>query len=66
MQSVRTTGLRKAIDLYLVMLFYHVPSFVIAILTGQSKYTLKHFVYAVAPFLIGIRWSLDIVRVRAS
>ena len=59
MQSVKTTGLKKAIDLYLVMLFYHVPSFIIAVLTGQSEFTLKNLVYAVAPFLLGIRWFLE-------
>ena len=59
MQNVRTTGLRKAIDLYLVMLFYHVPSFIIAIVTKQSEFTLGNVVYAVAPFLVGIRWFLE-------
>lgn len=59
MQNDKTTGLRKAIDLYLVMLFYHVPSFIVAVLIGQAECTLYNLVYAVAPFLVGIRWFLE-------
>lgn len=59
MQSVKTTGLKKAIDLYLLMLFYHLPCFGVAVAVGVYQFSLRGLVYAIAPFLVSLRWFLE-------
>ena len=50
MQSAKTTGLKKAVDLYLVMLFYNLSCFGIATATGIYPFSIQALIYAVFPF----------------
>ena len=59
MQSAKTTGLRKAVDLYLVMLFYNLSCFSIATATGQYSFSVRELIFAFFPFFIGLRWFLE-------
>ena len=59
MQSAKTTGLKKAVDLYLVMVFYNLSCFGIAIATGQYQFSVQALIFAVFPFFIGMTWFLE-------
>ena len=55
----KTTGLRKAIDLYLTMVVYHLVFFAISIAIGEYTFSLKNLIIAVCPFVIGQKWFLE-------
>ena len=59
MQSAKTTGLKKAVDLYLVMLFYNLSCFGIATATGIYPFSIQALIYAVFPFFKGMTWFLE-------
>lgn len=59
MQSAKTTGFRKAVDLYLVMLFYNLSCFGIATATGQYQFSVRELVLAFFPFFTGLYWFLE-------
>ncbi len=59
MLSAKTTGLRKAVDLYLVMLFYNLSCFGIATAMGQYTFSVQELFFAFFPFFIGLRWFLE-------
>ena len=59
MQSAKTTGLRKAVDLYLVMLFYDLSCFGIATAAGLYPFSIRELFFAVFPFFKGLRWFLE-------
>ena len=59
MQSAKTTGLKKAVNLYLVMLFYNLSCFGIAAATGQYPFSVRELILAVFPFFAGLKWFLQ-------
>ena len=59
MQSTKTTGLKKAIDLYLIMLFYNLLSFSIAVVTKQYQFSIRELILAFIPFFTGLKWFLE-------
>ena len=59
MQSAKTTGLKKAVDLYLVMLFYNLSCFGIATATGQYPFSVRELIFAFFPFFTGLKWFLE-------
>lgn len=59
MASAKTTGLRKAVDLYLIMLFYNLISFCVSVVSGQYQFFIKALIYAFFPFLAGLKWFLE-------
>jgi len=59
MLSAKTTGLKKAIDLYLVMLFYNLSCFGIATAAGQYPFSVRGLFFAFFPFFAGMKWFLE-------
>ena len=52
-------GIRKAIDLYLTMVAYHLLFFVIAIAIGEYSFSIKKLIIAICPFVVGQKWFLE-------
>ena len=55
----KTTGLRKAIELYLILLFYHLVFFAVGLATGEVNFSRKELAVTVVPFAIGQKWFLE-------
>lgn len=48
--SRKTTGFRKAVELYLIMVIYDLLLLAVAVAVGDSVFTLKNLLIAIAPF----------------
>jgi len=59
MLSAKTTRLKKAVDLYLVMLFYNLSCLGIAAAAGQYQFSIRELILAVFPFFTGRKWFLE-------
>lgn len=59
MINQKTTGLRKAIELYLVMLCYRLALFAAAVYTGNVVFSWKELAVTVIPFAVGKMWFLE-------
>ena len=59
MISQKTTGLRKAIELYLILLSYYLPFYAVACITGETVFSWKEFAYMIVPFARGDKWFLE-------
>lgn len=55
----KTTGLRKAIELYLIMLLYHLVFFAVGITAGEVAFSWKELAVTMFPFAIGQKWFLE-------
>lgn len=55
----KTTGLRKAIDLYLVLLCYYLPFYAVACAMGETVFSWKELTYLIVPFARGDKWFLE-------
>lgn len=55
----KTTGLKKAIDLYLTMATYRLAFFFVSITIGEYTFSLKELIIAVFPFVVGKMWFLE-------
>lgn len=59
MINQKTTGLRKAIELYLVLLCYYLSFYAIACALGETVFSWKELAYLIVPFARGDKWFLE-------
>lgn len=57
--SRRTTGLRKAVELYLIMVILDIALLFFGVLTGECAITFHNVVLALVPFAYGQHWFLE-------
>ena len=59
MISQKTTGLRKAIELYLILLCYYLPFYAVVCVMGEAVFSWKELAYLIVPFARGDKWFLE-------